>query len=107
MEKFVDRIIETDRKAREIIEDAQNRRDQLQKDAQKEAAELLAQRAAASEAAIAKLDADFAAREKRASDRTDAEYLAAKHALDRDFDAGYDKWLQDALAGCTAAAPQD
>ena len=85
MEKFVDRIIETDRKAREIIEQAQQEKQAVLADAKKRA------------------DAEFAQREARESERMDAAYLDAKHALDNAFEAGHDAWLAEITQNTLAA----
>ena len=82
MEKFVDRIIETDRKAREIIEQAQQEKQAVLADAKKRA------------------DAEIARRE---SERMDAAYLDAKHALDNAFEAGHDAWLAEITQNTLAA----
>ena len=82
MEKFVDRIIETDRKAREIIEQAQQEKQAVLADAKKRA------------------DAE---REARESERMDAAYLDAKHALDNAFEAGHDAWLAEITQNTLAA----
>ncbi len=85
MEKFVDRIIETDRKAREIIEQAQQEKQAVLADAKKRA------------------DAEIARREARESERMDAAYLDAKHALDNAFEAGHDAWLAEITQNTLAA----
>ena len=88
MEKFVDRIIETDRKAREIIEQAQQEKQAVLADAKKRA------------------DAEIARRETEAdkgSERMDAAYLDAKHALDNAFEAGHDAWLAEITQNTLAA----
>ena len=79
MEKFVDRIIETDRKAREIIEQAQQDKGR------------------------AAIDEEFAQREARESERMDAAYLDAKHALDNAFEDGHDAWLAEITQNTLAA----
>ena len=56
MEKFVDRIIETDRKAREIIEQAQQEKQAVRADAKKRADAEIARR----EAEAARLAAEKA-----------------------------------------------
>ena len=85
MEKFVDRIIETDRKAREIIEQAQQEKQAVLADAKKRA------------------DAEIAQREARESERMDAAYLDAKHALDNAFEDGHDAWLAEITQNTLAA----
>lgn len=101
MEKFVDRIIETDRKARAIIEQAQSEVNQLAAGAEERAAKGLAERAAQNEASIAALDKRLAAREARAMKRADEDYIRLKHGLDADFALGHDAWLSEILTACT------
>ena len=100
MEKFVDRIIETDRKAREIIEQAQQEKQAVLADAKKRADAEIARREAEGRAAI---DEEFAQREARESERMDAAYLDAKHALDNAFEAGHDAWLAEITQNTLAA----
>ncbi len=95
MENFVDRIIDTDRKAREIIENAQREKDALLKGAEARAAEQLAVREAESKEAMLAIDAEYAAREASAMDKSDAEYISAKHKLDHAFDDGRTVWLKE------------
>ena len=82
MEKFVNRIIETDRKAREIIEQAQQEKQAVLADAKKRADAEIARREAEADQGRAAIDEEFAQREARESERMDAAYLDAKHALD-------------------------
>ena len=96
MEKFVNRIIETDRKAREIIEQAQQEKQAVLADAKKRADAEIARREA-------EADEEFAQREARESERMDAAYLDAKHALDNAFEAGHDAWLAEITQNTLAA----
>ena len=66
MEKFVDRIIETDRKAREIIEQAQQEKQAVLADAKKRADAEIARREAEADKGRAAIDEEFA-RPARAS----------------------------------------
>ena len=77
MEKFVDRIIETDRKAREIIEQAQQEKQAVLADAKKRADAEIARREAEADKGRAAIDEEFAQREARESERMDAAYLDA------------------------------
>lgn len=95
MENFVDRIIDTDRKAREIIENAQHEKETLLKSAEIRAAEQLAVREAESKEAMIAIDAEYAARETSAMDKADAEYISAKHKLDDAFESGRAAWLKE------------
>ena len=98
MEKFVDRIIETDRKAREIIEQAQQEKQAVLADAKKRADAEIARREAEADKGRAAIDEEFAQRE-----RMDAAYLDAKHALDNAFEAGHDAWLAEITQNTLAA----
>ena len=98
MEKFVDRIIETDRKAREIIEQAQQEKQAVLADAKKRADAEIARREAEAEKGRAAIDEEFAQREARES-----EHLDAKHALDNAFEAGHDAWLAEITQNTLAA----
>ncbi|MEG0897626.1 MAG: hypothetical protein RSD01_04375 [Ruthenibacterium sp.] len=95
MEKFVDRIIDTDRKAREIIEEAQNKKSALLAQAAQNAEAEIKMRIAESKQKIAESDADLNAREAQAMETADADYFAAKHALDAAFEAGRKTWLRE------------
>ena len=100
MEKFVDRIIETDRKAREIIEQAQQEKQAVLADAKKRADAEIARREAEADKGRAAIDEEFAQRE---AERMDAAYLDAKHALDNAFEDGHDAWLAEITQNTLAA----
>ena len=102
MEKFVDRIIETDRKAREIIEAAQQTKKQLLKKADTKAKQALEKREAEDSKKMQALNNELAQREKLEIDKADAAYIAAKHMLDHTFEQGHDTWLQEILTACKA-----
>ena len=103
MEKFVDRIIETDRKAREIIEQAQQEKQAVLADAKKRADAEIARREAEADKGRAAIDDEFAQREAGESERMVADYLDAKHALDNAFEAGHDAWLAEITQNTLAA----
>ena len=92
MEKFVDRIIETDRKAREIIEQAQQEKQAVLADAKKRADAEIARREAAADKGRAAIDEEFAQREARESER-----------MDGAFEAGHDAWLAEITQNTLAA----
>ena len=71
MEKFVDRIIETDRKAREIIEQAQQEKQAVLADAKKRADAEIARRETEADKGRAAIVEEFAQREARESERMD------------------------------------
>ncbi|MEG2672156.1 MAG: hypothetical protein RR937_03140 [Ruthenibacterium sp.] len=95
MEKFVDRIIDTDRKAREIIEAAQNKKSALLAQAAQKATAEIAARAAESAQKIAASDADIKAREAAAAEPADKQYISPKHPLAAAFEAGRKTWLAE------------
>ena len=97
MEKFVDRIIETDRKAREIIEQAQQEKQAVLADAKKRADAEIARREAEADKGRAAIDEEFAQREARESERMDAAYL------DNAFEDGHDAWLAEITQNTLAA----
>ena len=103
MEKFVNRIIETDRKAREIIEQAQQEKQAVLADAKKRADAEIARREAEADKGRAAIDEEFAQREARESEHMDAAYLDAKHALDNAFADGHDAWLAEITQNTLAA----
>ena len=103
MEKFVDRLIETDRKAREIIEQAQQEKQAVLADAKKRADAEIARREAEADKGRAAIDEEFAQREARESERMDVADLDAKHALDNAFEAGHDAWLAEITQNTLAA----
>ena len=86
MEKFVDRIIETDRKAREIIEAAQLQKKQLMQQADAKTQQAIAKRQAQDDKKMEALNAELAQREKDACDKADDAYICAKHKLDNTFE---------------------
>lgn len=102
MEKFVDRIIETDRRAREIIEAAQQEKETLTKQAALRAEAELAKRAAVQDKGIAALNAALDVHVEEATAQADKNYIAAKHLLDKTFDANRDRWLAEIVAACKA-----
>ncbi|MEG0768914.1 MAG: hypothetical protein RR825_05570 [Ruthenibacterium sp.] len=101
MESFVDRIIETDRKAREMIEAAQQQKALLNRQAAEDAKRALALRAAQDKLAMEKQDQALAVREAAAMEKADDAYIKAKHALDDAFDASRDAWLAEIVTACS------
>ena len=65
--------------------------------------ELKARREAEADKGRAAIDEEFAQREARESERMDAAYLDAKHALDNAFEAGHDAWLAEITQNTLAA----
>lgn len=100
MEAFVDRIIDTDRKAREIIETAQQQKIAMQKQAVKDAHEALEARASQDKEAMLVQDARMAQREAAAMELADKDYMGEKHKLDEAFVAGIDGWLSEITKAC-------
>ena len=103
MEKFVDRIIETDPNAREIIEKAQQEKQAVLADAKKNADAEIARREAEADKGRAAIDAEFVQRGACEGERMDAAYLDAKHALDNAFEEGHDAWLAEITQNTLAA----
>lgn len=95
MEAFVDRIIETDRKARGVIEDAQREKKRLLEQAKQRAGEELKKQSAAAEAGKQAVDAELAQRAEAESQKADEAYLAAKRGLDEAFEAHRQAWLDE------------
>lgn len=81
MEQFVELMLATDRKARDMIDKARQTRAQAVADAQKQAAEIRA------------ADEKRLAAGKAQAKALDEEFLRAKHALDGRFDANRSAWL--------------
>lgn len=98
MEKFIDRIIETDRKAREIIEEAQSEKKLVLEQAQQKAKQQLAARAATERESMFLMDRECEKQKKIITEKADVDYIAAKHALDATFDAGHDTWLHEIVS---------
>ena len=88
MEQFVELMLATDRKARDMIDKARQTRAQAVADAQKQAAEIRA----ADEKRLAAGTAQAAEKQAQAK-ALDEEFLRAKHALDGRFDANRSAWL--------------
>lgn len=95
MEQFVDQILRADKKAREIIVDAQKQRDEILKQAALDAAAAIAARNAASAKDIAAIDAATASAQEEKMLQADEDYIRLKHALDAAFEAGRTGWLQE------------
>lgn len=95
MEAFVDRIIETDRKARGVIENAQREKKRLLEEAKRRAAEELKKQSAATEQGKQAIDQEIARRETLEDQKADEAYLAAKRGLDEAFEAHREAWLDE------------
>ena len=95
MEKFVDRIIETDRKARQVIDAAQQEKKRLLRESKARAQADLAAREEAAQQGKKAVDAEMAALAKDAGQKTDEDYLAKKHALDAAFEQHREAWLAE------------
>ena len=94
METFMERIIETDRRAREVIEQALAQREPALAAARKAAQEELRSREEAQRAEMEQLDRDAERSRERDAQDADREYLAAKHALDAAFEEKRGEWLE-------------
>ena len=93
MEQFVELMLATDRKARDMIDKARQTRAQAVADAQKQAAEIRAVDEKRLAAGKAQVDAALAAEKQAQAKALDEEFLRAKHALDGRFDANRSAWL--------------
>ena len=82
MEQFVELMLATDRKARDMIDKARQTRAQAVADAQKQAAEIRAADEKRLAAGKAQVDAALAAEKQAQAKALDEEFLRAKHALD-------------------------
>ena len=100
LDELLTRAVE---KAREIIEQAQQEKQAVLADAKKRADAEIARREAEADKGRAAIDEEFAQREARESERMDAAYLDAKHALDNAFEAGHDAWLAEITQNTLAA----
>lgn len=103
MEKFVDRIMETDRKAREMIDAAQAEKKQILENAREKAERQLAEQKAALEQGEREVDAQMAQQAAERDEASDKSYLDAKHKLDSTFDAHRDAWLEEITGHILAA----
>ncbi len=98
METFVQRIIETDRKARQVIEQAQQEKKRLLQEANEKARAELARREAAARQGRQAVDAEMARRAQEAGRAADEDYLVKKHGLDAAFEANREAWLAQITA---------
>lgn len=94
MEQFVELMLATDRKARDMIEKARGQKAQAIADAQAQA-EVIRQ---ADEKRLAdgkaQVDASLASEKQAQATALEQEFLAAKHALDDRFNTNRDAWLK-------------
>lgn len=104
MESFVERIIKTDREAREIIAAAQEQKEKALAEAVTRAETTIAKRQEEQQRQMDKQDEALSARENTAMQRADEEYIAAKHALDTTFDKHHDAWLEEIVKNCLTTA---
>lgn len=95
LEAFVDRIIETDRRARGVIENAQREKKRLLEEAKQRAAEELKKQSAATQQGKQAIDGELAQREQAENQKADEAYLAAKRGLDEAFEAHREAWLDE------------
>lgn len=95
METFVERIIETDRKAQEVIGAAQKEKKELLQQARERARQELAQREAAARQGKQAVDAEMEQSARQASQSADEDYLEKKRALDAAFEAHREAWLSE------------
>lgn len=94
METFVQRIIDTDRRARQVIEQARQEKKRLLEQARQQADSELARQEEAARAGRRAVDEEMARRARQAGEAADADYLAKKHALDAAFEEHREAWLR-------------
>lgn len=99
MEAFVELIMETDRKARALIDQAQEEKKEILAGAEKRANEELKKREAALEAGKKEVDAQLAKDTQKEREEMDKAYLDAKHALDAAFEEKRTFWLEELQRG--------
>lgn len=99
MEAFVELIMETDRKARTLIDQAQEEKKQILAGAEKRANEELKRREAALEAGKKQVDAQLAQDTKKEREEMDKACLDAKRALDAVFEEKREFWLDELQKG--------
>ena len=93
METFMERIIETDRRARAVIEQALAKRETELAKARAEAEAEAEQRSASMRAEMEEIDRSAEAWKAKDAEAAESEYLAAKHALDAAFEEKREGWL--------------
>ncbi|WP_367924421.1 hypothetical protein [uncultured Ruthenibacterium sp.] len=99
MEAFVDLIMETDRKARALIDQAQEEKKQILAGAEKRANAELQKRQAVLEQGKREVDAQLAQDTQKEREEMDKAYLDAKHALDATFEENREHWLDEIQRG--------
>ena len=99
MEAFVELIMETDRKARALIDQAQEEKKEILAGAEKRANEELKKREAALKAGKKQVDAQLDADTRKERDVMAKAYLEAKHALDAAFEEKREMWLKELQNG--------
>lgn len=93
MEHFVDKILQTDQKAREIIEAAEIEKNAIITKAKKDAHQYLMQQQEKTKAEKQGIDTQLVEKTKQGEETINTLYLTAKHAIDEAFDTQYDAWL--------------
>ncbi len=97
MESFVDNIIQTDRKARAIIDEAQNSAKNLLAMTKIDAERERERRQENQHAEIISQDEEMKENEKLAIEQADKDYLTAKKKMDSIFAAKVDIWEKDII----------
>ena len=95
MEAFVELIMETDRKARVLIDEAQEEGKQILASAEKRADEELKRREAVLEKGKQQVDEQLALDTQKECEEMDRNYLSAKRALDKAFEDKRVRWLAE------------
>ncbi len=97
MEHFVDKIIETDKKARQIIELAQREREHIKQKSIDDAKRDLALRKAAQEKQMKLQDVELVKIEQEELGGVDIEYILSKRNMDKLFNNSVDVWQKEIL----------
>lgn len=95
MESFVDRIIETDRKARMVIEQAQQEKERLLNEARQKAQDYLEKQEMRVKQGREDVDREFEQKTQEAAAAADKSYLEQKHALDDAFEQNRALWIKE------------
>lgn len=95
VENFVDRILETDRRARALLDEAQSEKKRLLREARERAEADVRRRDEQAKAGCAAVNEEFARREAEAAEAADRDYLRCKRALDEAFEEHRKAWLAE------------
>lgn len=103
MEKFVEHIIETDKRARAIIEQAQKQKKKMLADADAQVEKLQAAHEQSMKAQLAEVDEGVQAAREAQQQRAHEDYIKAKKELDARFDRHHDQWVTEIVDNIISA----